>query len=139
MTLTVQRPIIVIAVKPSQMAEIAKAIAAAVGVAGATSTYTENAAWIAAMAKDLLAHQGQFARRCRRQSAAGRSRTCSRDERALGNVGQTVVYAEPMSRRSDKTQIEQLRELIADIDAGASRCSSSSAAIRFTTRRPILS
>ena len=33
-----------IAIKPSQMGEVAKAIAKAVGVAGATSTYTENAA-----------------------------------------------------------------------------------------------
>ena len=32
-----------IAVKPSQMPEVAKAIAKAVGVAGATSTYSENA------------------------------------------------------------------------------------------------
>ena len=36
---------------------------------------------------------------------------------ALGNVGQTVVYTDPLSP-SDKAQIDQLRELITDIDAG---------------------
>src|SRR5438876_6793096 len=48
-----------LAVKPSQMAEAAKAIAKAVGVAGAASTYAENAAWIAAMATDLMDHKGK--------------------------------------------------------------------------------
>src|SRR6185369_137997 len=37
---------------------------------------------------------------------------------ALGNVGQTVTYIEPVSPNSDKLQIDQLRELVADIDAG---------------------
>ena len=55
-----------IAVKPSQMAEIAKAIAAAVGVAGRHRRIPDNAKWIAAMAKDLLAFQGQVAGRAGR-------------------------------------------------------------------------
>ena len=63
MTLTGAKADHRLAVKPSQMAEIAKAIAAALGVAGAASTYTENAAWISAMAKDLQAHRGQIDRR----------------------------------------------------------------------------
>src|SRR5215470_12390396 len=48
-----------IAVKPSQVPEVAKAIAAAVGVGGASSTYSENGPWIAAMAKDLQAAKGK--------------------------------------------------------------------------------
>jgi molybdopterin-containing oxidoreductase family iron-sulfur binding subunit len=37
---------------------------------------------------------------------------------ALGNVGQTVLYTETLSPGTEKLQIDQLRELIADIDAG---------------------
>ena len=107
-----------IAVKPSQVAEVAKAIAAAVGVGGATSTYTENAPWIAAAARDLRA-------------SSVRSIVVAGDHQppivhalahaingALGNVGQTVVYTEPLSPFTERTQAEQLRELITDIDAG---------------------
>lgn len=107
-----------LAIKPSQMVEAAKAVAKAVGVAGVNSTYTDNAAWIAAMAKDL-------------QSAKGRSLVVVGDNQpaavhalahlmnaTLGNVGQTVVYAEPFFPNSEKAQLDQYRELIADIDAG---------------------
>ncbi|MEJ7847984.1 MAG: TAT-variant-translocated molybdopterin oxidoreductase [Pyrinomonadaceae bacterium] len=107
-----------LAVKPSQMPEIAKAIAAAVGVAGSASTYTENAEWIAALGRDL-------------QSRRGRSIVVAGDNQppvvhalahamnaALGNVGQTVIYTEPLSPFAERTQVEQLRELIGDIDNG---------------------
>jgi MoCo/4Fe-4S cofactor protein with predicted Tat translocation signal len=108
-----------LAVKPSQMPEIAKAIAAALGVAGATSTYRENAQWIAAMAKDL-------------QSARGKSIVVAGDNQppvvhalahamnqALGNVGTTVTYAEPFAPNADALQIDQLKQLVSEIDAGA--------------------
>jgi len=110
-----------LAVKPSQMPEVVKAIAAAVGVAGANSTYTENPAWIAALAKDLVAFKG------RSLVVAGENQSpvvhalAHAINGALGNVGQTVMYAEPLSPGSDKPQIDQLRELIADIDGGRIR------------------
>jgi len=105
-------------VKPSQMSEVAKAIAAAVGVGGANSTYTENAPWIAALAKDLVEHKG------RSLVVVGDSQSpmvhalAHAMNGALGNVGQTVMYSEPMSPGSDKLQVDQLRELISDIDGG---------------------
>ena len=105
-------------VKPSQMSEVAKAIAAAVGVGGANSTYTENAPWIAALAKDLVEHKG------RSLVVVGDSQSpmvhalAHAMNGALGNVGQTVIYSEPMSPGSDKLQVDQLRELISDIDGG---------------------
>jgi len=106
-----------LAVKPSQMPEIAKAIAQALGVGGANSTYTENADWIAAMTKDLLEHMG------RSIVVAGNNQPpivhalAHAMNSALGNVGQTVVYTQPLTP-SEKTQVEQLSELIADIDGG---------------------
>jgi molybdopterin-containing oxidoreductase family iron-sulfur binding subunit len=107
-----------IAVKPSQMTEVAKAIAKAVGVAGAISTYTDNAQWIAAMAKDLIEHKGKSLVVAGDNAPAVVHALAHAMNAALGNAGQTVVYADPFAPNTDKTQVEQLRELIADIDAG---------------------
>ena len=107
-----------LAVKPSAMPEVAKAIAAAFGIGGVTSTNNENAAWINALAKDLMASKG------RSVVVAGRGQSpivhalAHAMNAALGNVGQTVVYTDPLSPNSDRTQIDQLRELVTDIDAG---------------------
>ena len=117
MTLTGAKADHRLGVKPSQMTEIAKAIAAALGVGGASSTYTENGPWIAAMAKDLLAHRGRAVVVPGENQSPVVHALAHAMNGALGAVGQTVVYAEPFTP-SEKTQIEQLRELIADIDAG---------------------
>lgn len=108
-----------LAVKPSQMGEVAKAIAAAVGVSGATSTYTENGPWIAAMAKDLMAHRGRSVVVAGRQASPMVHALAHAMNAALGNVGQTVIYTDPLSPGSERTQVEQLRELIGEIDSGA--------------------
>ena len=107
-----------IAVKPSQVPEIAKAIAKALGVAGANSTYTDNAQWIAAMAKDLTANKGKSIVIAGAHQPPVVHAIAHAINATLGNVGQTVVYIEPLSPNSDKLQVDQLRELIADIDAG---------------------
>ncbi|MDQ3633421.1 MAG: TAT-variant-translocated molybdopterin oxidoreductase [Acidobacteriota bacterium] len=108
-----------IAIKPSEMPEIAKAIAGALGVSGASSNYTANAKWITEMAKDL-------------QASGGKSLVIAGDNQppmvhalafamnnALGNVGNTVEYIEPLRPNADKLQREQLAELVRDIDGGA--------------------
>ncbi|MEO6334876.1 MAG: TAT-variant-translocated molybdopterin oxidoreductase [Pyrinomonadaceae bacterium] len=117
MTLTGAKADHRIAVKPSQMAEVAQAVAAALGVAGTTSTYTANAQWIAAMAKDLQAFRGRSIVVPGENQPPVVHALAHAMNGALGNVGQTVVYAEPFTP-SEKTQIEQLRELVGDIDAG---------------------
>src|SRR4051812_43780700 len=107
-----------IAVKPSQLAEIAKAVAQRLGVGGATSTYNGNTQWLDAMARDLVASKG------RSLVVAGDSAPpivhalANAMNGALGNIGQTVEFVEPFAPGTDKTQIDQLRELVADIDAG---------------------
>jgi molybdopterin-containing oxidoreductase family iron-sulfur binding subunit len=110
-----------LAVKPSQMSEIAKAIAGALGVAGAGGTgLTEHQTnWVNAMARDL-------------QAARGRSIVIAGDNQspmihalahamnaALGNVGQTVTYTEPFQPNAEISQIDQLRQLLGEIDGGA--------------------
>ena len=117
MTLTGAKADHRIAVRPSQMPEVAKAVAAALGVGGAASTYTENAQWIAAMAKDLMAYRGRSIVVPGDNQSPVVHALAHAMNAALGNVGQTVVYADPFTP-SEKTQIEQLRELITDIDAG---------------------
>ncbi len=107
-----------IAVKPSQMPEVAKAIAKAIGVAGANSTYTENGAWIAAMAKDLVASKGRSVVVVGDNQPPVVHALAHAMNAALGNVGQTVVYIDPLSPGTEKTQAEQLKELVADIDGG---------------------
>ncbi|MEQ1645201.1 MAG: 4Fe-4S dicluster domain-containing protein, partial [Pyrinomonadaceae bacterium] len=107
-----------LAVKPSQVAEVAKAVAKALGVAGANSTYSENGQWIAAMAKDLNEHKGKSLIVAGEKASPVVHALAHAMNAALGNVGQTLVYADPFSPNTDKTQVEQLRELIADIDGG---------------------
>jgi molybdopterin-containing oxidoreductase family iron-sulfur binding subunit len=117
MTLTGAKADHRIAVKPSQMIEVAKAVAAALGVSGATSTYTEKATWIAAMAKDLQAFRGRSLVVPGNNQPPIVHALAHAMNATLGNVGQTVVYADPFTP-SEKTQIEQLRELVGDIDGG---------------------
>lgn len=105
-------------VKPSQMAEVAKAIAAAVGVSGAASSYKENSAWIASLAKDLTAFKGKSLVVAGDNQPPMVHALANAMNSALGNVGETVVYIDPLSPNTDKLQIDQLRELIADIDGG---------------------
>ncbi|HMP65090.1 MAG TPA: TAT-variant-translocated molybdopterin oxidoreductase [Pyrinomonadaceae bacterium] len=107
-----------LAVKPSQMFEVAKAVAKAIGVAGAESSYTENGEWIAAMAKDLSENRGRtLVVAGDNQPAEVHALACLMNS-TLGNIGETVVYTEPLAANTDKTQLEQLRELVSEIDGG---------------------
>lgn len=108
-------------VKPSQMTEIAKAIAAGVGVSGASSTYTENAPWIAALVKDLLAARGRSIVMAGDNQPPVVHALAHAMNAALGNVGTTVVYTEPFAPNADILQTDQLRTLVQEIDGGAVR------------------
>ncbi len=107
-----------LAVKPSQVFEVAKAIAAAIGVSAAQSTYTENAAWIATLAKDLSENRGRSLVVAGENQPAAVHALAHAMNAALGAVGQTVVYTEPLFANTERSQLEQFKELIADIDAG---------------------
>lgn len=115
-----------LAIKPSQMENFARAAAAALGVANAGGNAGEHAAWMTPMVADLKA-------------SAGRSLVIAGDHQppiihalahamnaALGNVGKTVTYHEPVvadtAGANARTQIDGLRELVRDIDAGAVQC-----------------
>ena len=112
-----------LAIKPSQMENFVRAVAAALGVANAGGNAGEHAAWLTPMVNDLRAH-------------GGRSLVIAGDHQppiihalahamnaALGNIGKTVTFHEPIvadaAGANARTQIEGLRELVRDIDAGA--------------------
>ncbi len=108
-----------LSLKPSQTEGFAKSVAAALGVAGANSDYTDKDGWIAAMAKDLLAHKGRSIVIAGDYQSPAVHALAHAMNAALGNVGQTVVYTDPLGANPEITQIDGLRELIRDIDAGA--------------------
>jgi MoCo/4Fe-4S cofactor protein with predicted Tat translocation signal len=107
-----------LAVKPSQVVEIAKAIAKALGIAGANTSYAENSQWITALANDLNEHKGRSVIVPGDHQSPMVHALAHALNGALGNVGQTVSYIDPLSPNTDRTQVDQLRELIADIDGG---------------------
>jgi len=119
MTLTGAKADHRLAVKPSQMPEIAKAIAAALGVSGATSTYTENAQWIQAMAKDLLENKGKSIVVAGENQPPMVHALAHAMNGILGNVGTTVTYTELFQPNAEVSQIDGLRQLVGEIDSGA--------------------
>ena len=107
-----------IAVKPSEILEIVKAIAAAVGVAGVTSSYKGNEKWIAEMAKDLVANKGRSVVMVGDNHNAQTQALVHAINEALEANGKTVVYTDPFVANADVAQTEQLRELVKEIDGG---------------------
>jgi MoCo/4Fe-4S cofactor protein with predicted Tat translocation signal len=107
-------------VRPSQMEQVVRAVAAGLGVAGAGNAFLpeEQGRFVGAVVEDLKAH-------------AGRSVVIAGDEQpplvhalahamnaALGNNGKTVTYLEPVEE-NPVDQLQDLRTLITEIDAGA--------------------
>ncbi|HEV3469564.1 MAG TPA: TAT-variant-translocated molybdopterin oxidoreductase [Pyrinomonadaceae bacterium] len=106
-------------VRPSEFDAVVSAIASGLGVGPAGPQLSgEQARFVAAVVEDLRAH-------------AGRSLVIAGDEQpprvqalahalnaALGNQGKTVVYLDPVEE-NPVDQLEDLRRLVADIDAGA--------------------
>ena len=93
-----------LAVKPSQITEIAKAVAAAVGVSGAKASglSAEQQNWVTAMAADLKASRGKSIVIPGDNQPPIVHALAHSINGALGNVGQTVVYTEPLSPFTDK-------------------------------------
>ena len=108
-----------LSLRPSHFENFAKAVGAALGVSGAASTYADNAQWIAGVAKDLLAHKGKSIVIAGDNQSPAVHALAHAMNAALGNVGQTVVYTDPLNANPENLQIDGLCELIKDIDGGA--------------------
>jgi len=109
------------AVKPSEM----QSWASFLQVAFSANADTLDAAYITgsgatavkAIAKDFISHKGSSIVIAGRSAPAEIQAIAHAMNQALGNIGKTVFYSDPLEGNSvDQTQ--SLRELVADIDAG---------------------
>ncbi|HWZ44727.1 MAG TPA: TAT-variant-translocated molybdopterin oxidoreductase [Candidatus Saccharimonadales bacterium] len=108
-----------LSVRPSEVEKIARALAAKAGVSGVTAPQlsAEMQRWVEAVSADLkdrhgkcLLVPGDF------QSPAVHALAHAMNS-ALGNVGQTVVYIDPVEVEPVE-HTASIRELVADINAG---------------------
>ncbi len=108
------------AARPSEIPGVARALASAIGGAGVAAGVQAPPGWdarVAAIARDLAAHRGAGL------VVAGESQPpfvhalAHAMNAALGNVGHTVVYTEPVEARP-VDQVASLSELVADMNAG---------------------
>lgn len=100
-------------VKPSEMENVARAI----GNAPVIRTSGDMGAWLPAVIRDLQNHKGSSIVIAGDEESPMVHALAHAANSALGNVGKTVFYSEPLEANSvDQTQ--SLRELVGDIDAG---------------------
>jgi len=94
-------------VKPSEFEGIARALAAGSG----------GPEWVAAISKDLQQHKGASIVIAGAQQSPMIHAIAHAMNNALGNIGKTVFYTDPLEVNS-VDQRQSLQELIADLDAG---------------------
>ena len=108
-------------VRPSEIEGFARAVAAGLGARMGDTTgaqpYTAHAEWISALVRDLQQHRGaSIVIPGDEQSPVVHALAHAMND-ALGNVGQTVFYTDPLAV-NPVDQMQSLRELVGDIDAG---------------------
>jgi MoCo/4Fe-4S cofactor protein with predicted Tat translocation signal len=105
-----------LAVKPSQIEGYARAIAAALGL-GAPGGTTENAPWIAALARDLQANRGAVIVVPGDDQPPAVHAIAHAINQALGSIGTAVTITESVEAMP-VNQLESLRALVTDMNAG---------------------
>jgi len=103
--------------RTSEIEAFARALAARLGLGGSASLGEETAKWIHAAAADLQKHRGASLVIAGEQQPAAVHALAHAINAALGNVGQTVHYTDPIETEP-VNQLESLRDLVADMDAG---------------------
>ena len=115
--------------KPSQIEEVARAIGSRVGAGGPGGTGSSAEArsakvdgsgreqWVDAIAKDLSAHRGRSLVVAGDHQPAAVHALAHAMNDALGNAGTTVVYTPPVEAEP-VNQLDSLRDLVADMNAG---------------------
>ena len=127
--------------RPSEIETIARAAGGgarrAAGVtASSRSRVRARQRWVAAVAKDLQAHRGSSLVVAGDGQPPAVHALAHAMNAALGNAGRTVVYTDPVEA-APVDQLQSMRELAGDMNAGRSTRWSSSAATRSTPRPPI--
>ena len=100
-------------VRPSEMDAVARALAFGPGLEAPDSF----AKWIIAIKRDLQQHKGASVVIVGREQAPTIHALAHGMNDALGNVGKTVFYTDPIEAES-VDQKQSLQELVTDIDAG---------------------
>jgi MoCo/4Fe-4S cofactor protein with predicted Tat translocation signal len=110
-------------VRSCDVNSVARALAAALGLAGADSTNPPSAVpagWIDALARDLKAHRGGSLVVAGDIQPPAVHALAHAMNQSLGNAGQTVVYTAPVEANPvDETK--SLKELVSAMDAGEVR------------------
>jgi Fe-S-cluster-containing dehydrogenase component/anaerobic selenocysteine-containing dehydrogenase len=107
--------------KYSETGPFALQLAAAIDTPGlATVGGNQYADWIGPLARDLLAHRGRSVILAGESQPPALHALCHAMNAALGNIGNTVVYTDPLEVRPED-QVTSLRQLIADLESGAVR------------------
>jgi Fe-S-cluster-containing dehydrogenase component len=108
-----------LAVRPSGVERVSRQLAASLGAAPAGSAPLDASAqkWIEAVAKELRAHRGASIVIAGDSQPAIVHALAHAMNAALGNVGRTVVYTEPVEAEP-VDQVASLRDLIGDMRAG---------------------
>jgi len=106
-----------LALKPSEIPEVARQIAAAVGVGAAGAGSGEAQKWAAAIAKDLQAHRGTGLVIAGEAQPPAVHALAHAMNQALGNVGQTVVYTQT-AEVEPVDQAESIKSLVDDMNGG---------------------
>jgi MoCo/4Fe-4S cofactor protein with predicted Tat translocation signal len=104
-------------VKPSELEAIAKSIAAGVIPQSPTGTAPVNLPWIQPLVSDLQQHKGASIVLAGDNQPPFIHALAHAVNNALGNVGKTVFYTDPLEVNS-VDQRQSLQDLINDIDAG---------------------
>ncbi len=106
-------------VPPSEIENVARAIAGKVGAQGAASQSNGSAdlSYVDALSRDLQGHRGRCIVIAGRETAPAVHALAHAMNAALGNVGQTVFYTDPLEANS-VDQRQSLQELVNDIDGG---------------------
>lgn len=108
-----------LALRASQIEALARAVARELGLVEdeLAEFLIPHKAWIEALARDLKRHRGASLIIAGDEQPPAVHALVHAMNHALGNVGKTVVYTEPIEARPIE-QMESLQELVADMDAG---------------------
>jgi MoCo/4Fe-4S cofactor protein with predicted Tat translocation signal len=109
-----------IALRPSEIPKFANAIAAKIGLSVQSTTDAQRSQWIDALVRDLQKHRGASVVVAGDQQPPGVHALAHAMNQALGNVGKTVVYTDPIEA-NPMDQITSLRELVKEMEAGSVR------------------
>jgi MoCo/4Fe-4S cofactor protein with predicted Tat translocation signal len=107
--------------RPSQVEAVARAIAAGVAGGGAAGAVGSEDAdrFVRAVVQDLQAHRGRSVVIVGENQPPAVHALAHAINGALGNVGQTLVYTDPVAPvPQEGTQLESLRQLVADMQNG---------------------